>query len=184
MRTLAVTQNITLDGVIDMAEGWAQISSRVADDAGEQTEALQQQAAASDAFLTGRVTFEQMRSSWPTFDDDETGNTTHLNQVAKYVVSSTMTDPQWRNSTVLRSVDDVVALKQAEGRDIVVTGSIRLTHTLIERDLVDEFRLFVWPAIVGHGARLFEGTATVPALSLVASRAFPTGVVLNVYRRA
>ena len=65
--------------------------------------------------------------------------------------------------------------------DIVVTGSIQLTHALIEADLVDEYRLFVFPAIVGHGGRLFEGTIDVPSLRLQESRAFPTGVVLNVY---
>lgn len=181
MRTLAITQNITLDGVIDMTENWHNVSATVADGADEQVAVLQQQAAASDAFLVGRQTFTDMRGYWPHVEDDQTDNTAHLNQVAKYVVSSTLTDPEWENSTILRGLDEVRKLKDQPGADIVVTGSIQLTHALIEADLVDEYRLFVFPAIVGHGGRLFEGTIDVPSLRLQESRAFPTGVVLNVY---
>lgn len=181
MRTLAVTQNITLDGVIDMTENWHDVSATVAAGADEQVAALQRQAAAADAFLVGRRTFEDMRGYWPHVEHDETGNTAYLNQVAKYVVSATMTDPQWQHSTILRGLDDVRALKEQPGRDIVVTGSISLTHALIGAGLVDEFRLFVYPAIVGHGGRLFEGTGGVPRLTLTGSTAFANGVVLSTY---
>lgn len=181
MRKLVVTQNITLDGVIDMAEGWADISGRVAAGAEEQVAALQQQAAASDALLLGRTTFTDMRGYWPEVEEDETGNTAHLNEVAKYVLSSTLTDPEWENSTVIRGLDDVRALKEEPGADIVVTGSIQLTHALIEAGLVDEFRLFVFPAVVGHGARLFEGSTPLRPLRLLESRSFANGVVLGVY---
>ena len=180
-RTLAVTQNITLDGVIDMAEGWDNISATVAAGAEEQVAALQRQAAASDALLVGRKTFTDMRGYWPNAEEDETGNTAHLNGVAKYVLTSTLTDPEWANSTIIRDLDDVRALKEQPGRDIVVTGSIQLTHALINAGLVDEYRLFVFPAIVGHGARLFEGSTSIPTLQLLESKAFANGVVLSIY---
>lgn len=180
-RKLVITQNITLDGVIDMAEGWDNVSARVASGGEEQVAALQRQAAASDALLVGRQTFTDMRGYWPSVEEDETGNTAHLNRVAKYVLSSTLTDPKWENSTIIRELGDVRALKEESGKDIVVTGSIQLTHALIEADLVDEYRLFVFPAIVGHGARLFEGSATLPSLRLLESQSFANGVVLSVY---
>lgn len=180
-RKLAVTQNITLDGVIDMAEGWDNISASVAAGAEDQVAALQQQAAASDALLLGRRTFTDMRGYWPNAEEDETGNTAHLNKTAKYVLSSTLTDPEWANSTIIGGLDDVRALKEQPGKDIVVTGSIQLTHALIEADLVDEYRLFVFPAIVGHGARLFEGSTPLPALRLLESQSFVNGVILSVY---
>ena len=181
LRKLAVTQNITLDGVIDMTVDWHNISGAVVAGAEKQVAALQQQAAAADAFLVGRNTFLDMRGYWPSVAGDETGNTDHLNRVAKYVVSSTLTDPEWENSTIIRGLDDVRALKAEPGDDIVVTGSIRLTHALIGAGLVDEYRLFVFPAIVGHGARLFEGSASLPRLRLQSSRSFANGVVLSVY---
>ncbi|SDS55138.1 Dihydrofolate reductase [Friedmanniella luteola] len=181
LRKLVVTQNITLDGVIDMAENWDNISARVAAGADEQVAALQEQAAESDALLVGRKTFTDLRGYWPNVEDDETGNTAHLNSVAKYVLSSTLTDPEWENSTIIRGLDDVRALQEESGQDIVVTGSIQLTHALIEAGLVDEYRLFVFPAIVGHGARLFEGSASLPPLQLLQSQSFANGVVLSTY---
>lgn len=183
MRTLVVTENITLDGVIDAEGGWFLPSGDTHIDESDMIEALQEQAAASDAFLTGRVTFEDMRRYWPQQTDDETGNTEHLNRVAKYVVSDTVTDPQWQNSTVLSGalVEEIEALKARPGQDIVTTGSITLVHDLIAHGLVDEFRLFVFPVVLGRGRRLFEDATTVPALRLLESRPFRSGRVLLRY---
>ncbi len=105
----------------------------------------------------GRRTFVDLRGYWPKQTDDPTGITDYLNRVQKYVVSSTLTDPEWENSTVLAGdpVKEVRALKQQPGQDIVVTGSITLCHTLIEAGLVDEYRLFVYPVVQGRGRRLF-----------------------------
>ncbi|RDI55594.1 dihydrofolate reductase family protein [Nocardia mexicana] len=181
MRDLIVTENITLDGVIDATGGWFQ----VADD-GDQADlvaALREQSAAADAFLVGRRTFEDMRGYWPLRDDDTTGVRDYLNEVDKYVVSSTLGDPKWEHSTVLRGPldHDIRSLKSLPGKDIVTTGSIMLVHGLIAAGLVDEYRLFVYPVVVGSGARLFEETA-IPRLNLVESRAFRNGVVLLRYR--
>ena len=186
MRDLVVTENITLDGVIDASEGW--FAPAGADEVGrsDQTEALTEQREAADAFLTGRRTFEQMRSYWPQQTDDETGVAAYLDQVRKYVVSTTLDDPGWEPTTVLRGplAGDIAALKGAPGADIVVTGSITLVHALIAERLVDEYRLFVHPVVVGRGARLFEDATDVPALTLVEGRAFRSGVVLLRYRPA
>ena len=180
LRTLAVTQNITLDGVVDLSEGWFAPGG---DDA-ELAEVLARQAAASDALLVGRVTFEQMRGFWPHQVDDTTGVAAHLDQVAKYVVSSTMDEPGWQRTAVLSGSPraEVEALKAAPGADIVATGSITLVHELIAADLVDEYRLFAYPVVVGHGRRLF-GDARPVRLELRESRTFRSGVVLTVYGR-
>jgi len=115
--------------------------------------------------LLGRQTFEDFRGYWPEQTDDATGNTDYLNDVQKYVVSSSMTDPKWQNSTIVAGdpIKEVQALKDQPGQDIVVTGSITLCHTLIEGGLVDEYRLFVYPVVQGRGRRLFpEGFENPP----------------------
>lgn len=183
MRDLIVTQNITLDGVIDNEAAWFGPGNQEADFE-DVNEALMAQAHASDAFLVGRTTFEEMRSYWPQQHDDATGVTDHLNRVAKYVVSSTLHDPEWEGTTILRGplVDEVGTLKATDGRDIVVTGSIRLCHALIEAGLVDEYRLFTYPHVEGQGRRLFQGQTSVPPLQPIEIRRFRNGLVLSRYR--
>ena len=99
-------------------------------------------------------------------------------------MSSTITDPGWENSTVLRGplAEEITRLKEQPGRDIVTSGSIPLVHGLIAEGLVDEYRLFVYPVVVGRGARLFEEGTSVPNLELTDSRTFTSGVVLLTYR--
>jgi dihydrofolate reductase len=144
-RKLIVTENITLDGVIDNREGWIDVVGDEEVDQSDLNEALREQAEAADAVLFGRVTFEEMRGYWPLQTDDETGVTEYLNNVSKYVVSNTMKDPEWQRSTVLSGDPEgnVRELKGKAGKDIVVTGSITLVHDLIAAGLVDEYRLFV-----------------------------------------
>jgi dihydrofolate reductase len=136
-----------------------------------------------EGLLLGRRTFEDMRGYWPQQTDDRTGITEELNQAQKYVVSSTMTDPAWQNSTVLSGdwLEQVRALKQEPGEDIVVTGSIRLTHALIEAGLVDEYRLFFYPVVQGRGRRLFPDGYQVPRLELVDAKSFRSGIALLCY---
>jgi dihydrofolate reductase len=99
-----------------------------------------------------------MRSYWPQQLDDATGVTDHLNRVAKYVVSTTLEDPGWDGTTILRGPldTDIRTLKSTDGSDIVVTGSIQLCHALIDAGLVDEYRLYSYPHVEGRGRRLFE----------------------------
>jgi dihydrofolate reductase len=125
-----------------------------------------------------------MRGYWPAQAGDTTGITDYLNKVAKYVVSSTLTDPGWEPTVVLRGPlrEEITALKSAPGRDIVVTGSITLVHSLIAAGLVDEYRLFVYPVVAGQGARLFPGGTGAAGLRLAKARPFRSGVVLLRYR--
>lgn len=179
MRTLAITQNITLDGSIEMLGNWFD----PADQDPQLLEATRWQSEHVDAMLLGRQTFEDFRGYWPQQTHDQTGITDELNQIHKYVVSSTMTDPQWRNSTVLTGdwIARVRELKGQQGRDIVVTGSITLTHALIVAGLVDEYRLFVYPTVQGRGRRLFPDGYEMPRLQLAQARGFENGVSLLRY---
>jgi dihydrofolate reductase len=187
MRDLIVTENITLDGVIEATEGWFGPAGADSDvDQSDVEGALREQREAADAFLVGRVTFGQMRGYWPQQTDDMTGITEYLNNVSKYVVSSTLDDPRWEHTTVLRGAlkDEIVALKSKPGTDIVTTGSITLVHGLISAGLVDEYRLFVYPVVIGHGRRLFADASGIRKLQLLESRPFRSGIVLLRYRTA
>ncbi len=182
MRKLVITENITVDGVIEATDDWFS----PADDGvarSDVVEVLAEQRAAADGFLVGRQTFTDMRGYWPLQTADTTGIGEYLDTVAKYVVSSTLEDPEWDNSTVLRGdpVEDVRALKALPGTDIVSTGSITLVRALIAAGVVDEYRLFVYPVVLGHGERLFAAATDVPPLRLADVRPFRSGVVLLTY---
>jgi dihydrofolate reductase len=183
MRTLAITQNITLDGSIEMLGDWFDPQGQ---DSADLLEELHRQDERADAFLTGRQTFEDLRGYWPTLEDDPTGITAYLNQVQKYVVSSTLTDPQWEPTEVLAGdpVPHVRALKDRPGKDIVVTGSITLCHTLVAAGLVDEYRLFTYPVVQGRGRRLFPDGYEAPRLRLLDTKAFRSGITYTAYAAA
>jgi dihydrofolate reductase len=186
VRDLIITENITLDGVIDAAEGWFTPGGGGEDDQSDVLEALREQQNAADALLVGRVTFEQLRGYWPLQSDDTTGITDYLNSVAKYVVSNTLKEPKWDHTTVLGPdvVKEVQALKSRSGADIVTTGSMTLVRDLIAAGLVNEYRLFVYPVVLGRGQRLFPDATAVPKLRLEECRQFRSGIVLLRYRAA
>lgn len=140
----------------------------------------------ADGFLVGRSTFEDLRGYWPQKSDDATGVTEYLNQVQKYLVSATMTEPGWQNSTILSGdpVEEVRAIKQKPGRDIVVIGSITLCHALIQAGLVDQYRLFVYPVMQSRGRRLFPDGFTVPHLRLLDAKVFRSGITYSRYTPA
>lgn len=179
MRTLAVTQNTTVDGAVEMLGDWFDPGAQDA----EQLDATRRLSDRVDALLLGRRTFEDFRGYWPKQTDDRTGITDELNRIEKYVVSSTLTDPDWQNSTILSDgwLDRVRELKEQPGQDIVVTGSIQLCHTLIEAELVDEYRLFVYPVVQGRGRGLFPEGFEIPRLATVESTTFGNGVTLLRY---
>jgi len=183
MRTLAVTQNITLDGSIEMLDDWFDPEAAGSDNNDDHLAELHRQDTESDALLLGRQTFEDFRAYWPNQTDDATGITAYLNDVPKYVVSSTLTDPNWSNSTVLQNdpIKCVGELKHRAGKDIVVTGSITVTHELISAGLVDEFRLFVYPAVQGRGRKLFPAGAANNLRLLDRPMAFRSGIVFLRY---
>jgi dihydrofolate reductase len=182
-RKLVITQNVTVDGSIEMLGDWFDPQGQGDVDSSDLLAELHRQDATADAFLTGRQTFEDLRGYWPEQTDDRTGITDYLNRVHKYVVSSTMTDPQWENTTILSGdpVAEVRALKGASGQDIVVTGSITLCHTLVRAGLVDEYRLFVYPVVQGRGRRLFPDGYEQRVLRLLEVKAFRSGITYSRY---
>ena len=185
---LVVTEFISLDGVVEDpggAEnfeygGWSFEFNRGDDgDKFKLDETL-----ASEALLLGRVTYEGFADAWPS----RTGEfADKFNSMPKYVVSTTLTDPQWTNSTVIGGdvVEEIGKLKERPGDDLVVHGSVTLVRTLIENDLVDEYRLMVFPVVLGKGKQLFGETAAKKPLRLVDSKPVgPDGVVVLTYEPA
>jgi len=182
MRTLAITQNITLDGRIEMLDDWFD-DQGAGEEVGEQN---RREREAADALLVGRQTFQDLRGYWRDLQDDVTGVSDYLNGVHKHVVSGTWEDGDldWQHSSVLRGdpVAAVRTLKEQPGRDIVCTGSIRLTHTLVAAGLVDEYRLFVYPVVQGRGQGLFPDGHRASGLHVVEARAFGNGLGYLRYR--
>ena len=185
MRELIITENITIDGVIDASEGWFVPSgSDDEHDAAELAKVQQEHMSGADAVLLGRVTYQEFEDYWPKQADDQTGISDYLNNVTKYVVSGTLSNPTWQHTTVLRGplLDEVAALKAEPGQAIVTTGSIQLVQALVPSGLVDEYRLWVYPVALGYGRRLFQNRPDQPDLRLVEARPFGSGIVLMRYR--
>ena len=138
----------------------------------------------ADAFLFGRRTYDLFAGYWKAQSGNPIADA--LNSRPKYVVSNSLTDPQWANTTVISG--DVAAaireLKAKPGGELQVHGSGKLVRWLLENDLVDEMNLLIVPTVVGQGTRLFPDTGPDMALDLVESRAFPKGITLQVYRPA
>jgi dihydrofolate reductase len=139
----------------------------------------------ADAFLFGRRTYEIFAGSWGTWaDPGDSPIWTALNTQPKYVASTTLTDPQWANTTVLSG--DLKAaigeLKAKPAGELQVHGSGALVRWLLDNQLVDEFILLTYPVVIGQGTRLFPDTGPDAALDLVESRAFSKGITLQVYR--
>jgi dihydrofolate reductase len=184
-RRLVVTENISANGVIEFIDDWFDPADQ--GDAEDLFAVMGDQMAAEEALLLGRKTFEDFRGYWPLQTDDSSGSTAHLNRVSKYVVSSTMVDPAWSNSTVLsgRLEDEVAALKaHGDGGDLGVTGSISVVHALMRANLVDEYRLFVYPVLSSRGRNLMPSGLAPQRLTLTECTSFRSGVVLQVYTNA
>lgn len=174
-----LSENITVDGRIEMLDDWFNPSPD--GDVRDLQDEIERQSASSDAMLLGRQTFEDFRGYWPQHLDEPDG--AYLDQVQKYVVSSSMRDPKWRNSTVLSGdpVEEVRRLKDSGGGDITLTGSVTLTHAVLAVGLVDEVRLFVYPAVQGRGKGLVATGTALPDLELLEARSFRSGVALLRY---
>jgi dihydrofolate reductase len=181
MRTIAITQNLSADGSPEFLGDWFDPG----DQAEDLAEEVRRQSESEEYLLLGRQTFTDFRGYWPHQTDDTTGVAELLDNVQKLVVSSTLGDPEWQNSTVLGADwrDRLRELRAEDGGDIVCTGSLTLSETLIEEGLVDELRLFTYPAVQGRGRRLFPDGFEA-TLRLVSSKAFSNGVVLTVYEIA
>jgi dihydrofolate reductase len=187
MRKLIVSEFVSLDGVMEAPggepgykhSGWVLLFPQ--DPA--QLQYKLDEVLAAEALLLGRVTYEGFAEAWPGRTDDA-GFADKMNAMPKYVVSSTLERLEWSNSTLLEGdvADGVAKLKQQEGGDILVAGSRTLVQTLIELDLVDEYRLMVFPVILGSGRRLFpEDAPNKNVLKLVESQVFDSGVAVYTY---
>ena len=179
MGKVVVSQFISLDGVVEDpggAEefdrgGWAFKFDR-----GPEGDKFKlDEVMASEALLLGRVTYEGFAKAWPSRSGDFADK---FNGMPKYVVSTTLKDPEWNNSTVIDGdvAEAVAELKRDVDGDILVNGSVQLVQTLVEHDLVDEYRLMVVPTILGAGKRLFGETSHATALRLVDAK--PAGETL------
>jgi dihydrofolate reductase len=137
----------------------------------------------ADVHLLGRVTYESFAGAWP---EREGPFADKMNSMPKYVVTTTLDELEWNNSTAIKGdvADEVATLKEQDGGPILVAGSRTLVHTLIENDLVDEYRLMVFPVVVGSGGRLFPESPDKLTLELTDTKMFETGVQVNTYRPA
>ena len=182
MAGIVITENTTLDGVVEAQDGWFDPQGGK-EDTSDVLAVLQEHMAGQTGFLVGRRTFEDLRAFWPAQTDDPTGITRHLDEVRKYVVSRTLGEPGWQNTQVLSGdpVAEVRGLRSSADGEIGVTGSITLCHALIAADLVDEYRLFVYPRVLGRGRRLFPDGVDV-RLQRLSAREFRSGTTLLTYR--
>ena len=186
MGRIVVTEFMSLDGVIEAPGGgedykhggWSFEISR-----GEEGDKFKlDETMASEALLLGRRTYEGFAAAWPSRDGEFADK---FNSMPKYVVSSTLKDPEWNNTTVLDGelAEEVAKLKEQQDGDIVVHGSAQLVQALLENDLVDELRLMVFPVVLGTGKRLFGETSDKKTLQLRDSKIVGDGVAILVYAR-
>jgi dihydrofolate reductase len=193
MARLVITEFVSLDGVVEdpggfsdfKHAGWGKPAAALffswSLDRGEEADQSElDETPGTEALLLGRVTYQEFAAAWSPRDDELADK---FNSLRKYVVSSTVEDPEWNNSTVLGGdvVEDVSRLKRELDGDIVVYGSVRLARTLIEHDLVDELRLMVYPVVLGTGERLFGGTSDKKPLRLLDTTTVGDGVVIHTY---
>jgi dihydrofolate reductase len=186
MGRIVVTEFISLDGVVEAPGGsefkypnWSFAFDRGPD--GERYK--EEEALAASALLLGRTTYDGFAAAWPQYEGELADK---YNGMPKYVVSSTLTDPQWNNTTVLTGelADEVARLTAAIDGDISVAGSISLVQSLLALDLVDELHLMQFPVILGYGARLWSETPDKMEWELSRSTTFGDGVLVTEFRRA
>ena len=184
MRKVVATEYVTIDGVFDDPGGgegtqhggwsfqfWTEEAAKFKYD----------ELFASDALLLGRVTYEGFAKAWPTMPGTgEFGE--RMNSLPKFVVSTTLKELEWNNSHLIQGniAEEITQLKQQEGKDILLNGSGELVRSLMQHDLIDEYRLMVYPTVVGGGKHLFDGSEA-KVLKLAETKTFSSGIVVLSY---
>ncbi|MGZ4349440.1 MAG: dihydrofolate reductase family protein [Solirubrobacteraceae bacterium] len=188
MRRIVVTEFVSTDGVMEDpggAEGFRHGGWTFKFNDAEGMKYKLDETLDHGALLLGRVTYECFAKAWPGMSDD-VGFADKMNSMPKYVVSKTLTEATWNNSTILSGdlAQEVAALKEQDGRDILVAGSASLVRGLTDLGLVDEYRLMVFPIVLGEGKRLFDGIGDAATLELVDARPLSSGTVILTYHGA
>jgi dihydrofolate reductase len=189
VRRVVVSEFVSLDGVMEDPSWTFRFMSE------ERENFKFDELSASDALLLGRTTYEDFAAAWPNMmeqyegprRDELQGYADMMNGYPKYVVSTTLEEPlEWNNSTLINGdvAEEVLKLKQQPGKDILVFGSAALANTLMQHDLVDEYRLMVFPVVIGSGKRLFENMSDSKVLSLSDTKTLGFGVVVLSYQPA
>ena len=173
MRKVVVTEFLSLDGVME-EPAW---TFKYWND--ESAKFKGEESSASDALLLGRVTYQGFAAAWPESKDE---GADYFNSVRKYVVSTTLDKAEWNNSRLIKDniVEEITKIKQQDGKDIAVHGSATLVQTLMQHDLVDSYRLLVYPLVLGKGKRLFQ-EGTTATLKLVEAQSLSSGVAALIY---
>ena len=186
MGRIVVTEFVSLDGVVEApggGEGFRHDGWSFEIDRGDEGNQFKlEETMSSEALLLGRKTYEGFAAAWPSRDGEYAEK---FNSMPKYVVSSTLEEPEWNNTTVLSGdlVEEVTRVRGAHEGNVVVHGSPQLVQGLLEHDLVDELRLMVFPVVLGTGKRLFGETSDKKRLRLVSSQTVGDGVAILVFER-
>jgi dihydrofolate reductase len=176
MRSINAWLFMTLDGVVEAPENWV-----MPDD--EMFAAITAGYADADALLLGRRTYEIFAASWPERGND-VDNAEWMNTTRKYVASTTLTSPQWQNTSVIEGdiAKAVAEIKSQPGKNVIVNGSATLVRSLLDAGLLDELRLYMHPVLLGKGAQLFDSAGAQVELTLADTRPYKNGVVSLTYR--
>ncbi len=177
MRKIVASMLMTMDGVVENPQRWLfQFRSE------ESQKYKFDELFASDALLLGRITYQELAAAWPKMTDTTGAYGERMNSMPKYVPTTTLQEAEWNATLIKDNVgEEVTRLKQESGQDILIFGSVELIHSLMQEDLIDEYRLMVFPIVVGNGKRLFHGESQQKEFKLVQTQAFSSGVVVLTY---
>jgi dihydrofolate reductase len=181
MRRVVASEFVSLDGVME-DPSWT-----FGFESDDRDQFKFDELAAADALLLGRVTYEGFASAWPQMEEQTGEYGAWMNGYPKHVVSTTLQQPlEWNNSTLVEGdvAEEVSRLKDQPGKDILIFGSADLVNTLMQHDLIDEYRLMVFPVIVGSGKRLFNEGGDTRSLKLVGTQTFDSGAIVLTYEPA
>jgi dihydrofolate reductase len=185
VRQLIVTEFVSIDGVMEAPggePGYAHTGWTIDYHDDEQMKYKLDETLEAESLLIGRVTYEGFAEAWPGRSGEFADK---MNAMPKHVVSTTLTDPEWSNTTVIDGdvPAEVAKLKEGEGGPILIAGSRTLVHSLIPTGLIDEYRLMIFPVVLGSGARVWPDSPDKLDLVLADTKRYASGVVVNVYRR-